>query len=60
MSSRFSEIAGRALQRCHLYDEGKEEIGDFISVDHLGPVSQELGGDLDLKKVKNLPPHGHR
>ncbi len=27
---------------------------------HLGPVLQELGGDLRLQKVKSIPPHGHR
>ncbi len=60
MSSRFSEVAWRALQRCLLYDEGKAEISDVTSVGHLGPVFQGLGGDLDLKMVKNLSPHGHR
>ncbi len=57
---RFSEVAWRASQRCRPHDEGKAEISDFTSVGHLEHVFQGLGGDLYLKKVKNLPPHGHR
>ncbi len=60
MSIHFSEVAWRASQRCRPHDEGKTEKSDFTSVGHHEPVFQGLGGDSDLKKVKNLPPHGHR
>ncbi len=57
MSYRFGEDTWRAWQRARPHDEGKAEIGDFTSVGSLGPVFQGLGGDLSLKKVKNIPPH---
>ena len=60
MSNRFGEATRRASQRAHPHDEGKAEISDFTSAGSLGPVFQGLGGDLSLKKVKNIPPHGQR
>lgn len=59
MSNLFMGVAHRAAQRLRPHDEGKAEISDFTSIGHLGPVFQGLGGDLSLKKVKDLPPHGH-
>ncbi len=50
----------RASQRTRPHDEAKAEIGDFTSVGHLGPVSQGLGGEVSIKKAKNIPTHGHR
>ncbi len=58
MSQSFVEVARRASQRCRLYDEGKSEISDFLSVGHLGPVLQGFGGDMRLQKMKNIPPNG--
>ncbi len=54
------EAARRPSQRLRPFDEGKAEIIDCTSNGHLGPVFQGLGGDLSIKKVKNLTPHGHR
>ncbi len=59
MSSRFSEVASRASQRCRPHDEGKPEISYFTSVGHVSPVLQSLGGYLRLQKLKSIPPHGH-
>ena len=59
MSSRFSEVAWRASQRCRPHNESKPEISDFISVGHVGPVLQGFGGDLRLQKLESIPPHGH-
>ncbi len=58
--SRFTEGARRASQRARPDSKDRLEISDFTSVGHLGPVSQELGGELSIKMVKILPPHGHR
>ncbi len=60
MSSQFVEVARLALQQLIPHDEGRAEISDFLRVGHIGPVFQGLGGDLSIKKVKNIPPHGHR
>ncbi len=43
-----------------LHVNGKAEVGDLISVDHLGLVLQGLGGNLSLKKVKKISPRGCR
>ncbi len=56
MSNRFSEVIWRASQRFRPHDEGKSDISDFISAGNLGSVLQDLGGNLSLKKVKNIPP----
>ncbi len=60
INKHFMEAARRASQRLRPFDEGKAEIIDFTCIGHLGPVFQVLGGDLSIKKVKNLTPHGHR
>ncbi len=60
MSSTFTEAARRASQRARPHSEDRLEISDSTSVGHLGPVFQELEGELSIKKVKSLPPHGHR
>ncbi len=60
MSSRFIEAARRASQRARPHSEDRPKVIEFASVSHLGPVFQELGGELSVKKVKNVPPDGHR
>ncbi len=60
MSSTFTETAQRASQRARPHSKDRPEISDLLSVGHLRPVFQELGGELSMKKVKYLPPHGHR
>ena len=60
ITNHFMEAARRASQRLRPFDEGKAEIIDFTRIGHLGPVLQGLGGDLSIKKVRNLTPHGHR
>ncbi len=39
------------------HDDGNPEISGFTTVGRLGLFLQGLGGDLSLKKVKNLPNH---
>ncbi len=51
------EATRRASQRARLHSEDRAEISDLISVGHLGPVFQELGGELSINKMKNLTPH---
>ncbi len=58
MSDRFAKVNRRASQRPLPRDEGKAEINGFISADQLGPVLEGLGGDLSIRKVKNIPPMG--
>ncbi len=53
-------VALRASQGLRPFNEGKAEIIDFTSIGHLGPLFQGIGGDLSIKKVKNLALHGHR
>ncbi len=60
LSSRFIEVARRASRHLRPNDAGKPEIGDFISVGHLEPVLQGLGGELSIRNVKNISLHGHR
>ena len=54
------EAARRASQRLRPFDECKAEIIDFTNIGHLGQAFQGLGGDLFIKEVKNVTPHGHR
>ena len=50
MSSRFMEAARRASQQARPHFEDRPEISDFTSVGHFGPVFQELGGELYIKR----------
>lgn len=48
-----------ASRRARPHVEGKAEVSDLINPRHLGPIFQELGGMLGLRKVKNIPVHYH-
>ena len=49
----------QASSRSRPHREGAIEVGDLISIGHMGPIFQQIGGDLTLKKVQ-IPLHGHR
>lgn len=34
-------------------------MADSINIGYLGPILQELGDQLSMRRVKNIPAHGH-
>ena len=48
-----------ALRRCRMFSDDRPEVADLLKLGHVGPILQESGGHLAIKKFK-IPPQGHR
>ncbi len=57
--SRLPEFIASASQRARPNSEGKAEVMNLLRLGHLGPIFQDAGGHLGLKKIR-LPGHGHK
>ncbi len=44
---------------CRTYSDDRPEFADLLKPGHIGPILQESGGELTIKKYR-VPPHGHR
>lgn len=58
-SEKFILCLLSASRRCRPHNEGKIEVSDLINLGHIGPIFQELGGDLGVRRVRNIPAHDH-
>ena len=57
--SRLHRSIALASARCRPYTEGRPEVCDLLKLGHLGPVFQNAGGHLSIRKMI-IPPHGHQ
>ena len=61
-SELFNRLPQCIASACRLHrphTDGKLEVSDLIKLGHLGPILQDVGGYLGLRKL-SVPPHGHK